>query len=214
MRDFTKRRAVIGLAVVVTVMMLAACNDSSGASTGDTLEHAQQKSATTQLVQNQPLPQIVRSQMRQNLIEIELAQATGVATTTFEFNQGVIDPIDSCPSIGVPIANTTSLSNPLQTEIHDGQYNGGNTTIGQMDPNGVYSPASSSGTYIMCIGADGVPYVDYWEGFVKAVFAPAKWDYVHHKIEIVGPASFKFSKKLTGPITAPPAPAPAASPNK
>src|SRR5262249_11308948 len=136
-------------------------------------------------------------QMRQNLVEIETAQAKGVQTTSFFFNQGVVDPFLSCPSIGVPIPNTSSLSNPIQVERHGGD-GGGNVGIGQMDPNGTYGPNGSTGTYVMCIDATGTPYAQYWEGFVSTVFAPAKWNMATHQLELTGPASFKFSKKQGG----------------
>jgi hypothetical protein len=64
-----------------------------------------------------------------------------------------------------------------------------------MDPNGVYVPESSTGTYVMCIDAQGRPYAQYWEGFVHTVFAPARWDSGSHMVQLVGPPSFEFTKK-------------------
>ena len=158
------------------------------------LESKQQAQASLSLDLAQPLPHFNYSQIRQNLIEIETAQADGVQTTSFFFNQGVPNPVQSCPSIGAPIPTTTQLSNPLQ-QVRDpnGGSVPGSSVLGQEDPNGVYS-GDSTGTYVMCVGADGKAYADYWEGFVQTVFGAAHWDASAHQVVLDGPPSFKFSK--------------------
>lgn len=176
------------------VFLLCGASACSAPSNSQQQEGKQQEAISQNMVQNQPLPQFSYSQMRQNLIELETAQAKGVQTTTFFFNQGVPDPIMSCPSVGVPMPNTSSLSNPVSVEMHGGD-GGGNVGVGQMEPNGTYIPESSSGTYVMCIGANGIPYATYWEGFVQTVFAPAKWNLDTKQVELTGPASFEFTKK-------------------
>jgi hypothetical protein len=189
-----KRTAIPILALVA--ISLVACT-KHGTPTGQALENQQQSQGTESLVNNQPLPHFNYSQLRQNLIEIETAEATGVQTTSFFFNHGIQDPIFTCPSIGVPIPNTMSLSNPQQV-VHDGYPSGGAAlTVNQMDPNGVYTPPSSSGTFVMCVGANGKPFAKYWEGHVDAVFAPARWDQASHTVQIIGPASFNFTKTKT-----------------
>ncbi len=190
MIKLTPRRRVGLVALGVTCVALAFMGSScSTASDSQKAETAQQEQISSQMIKNQPLPQFNYSQMRKNLIEIETAQAQGVQTTSFFFNQGVQDPIFVCPSIGVPIPNTASLSNPLAVERHGGSDGG------QMDPNGVYSPTSATGTFVICVGANGQPFAKSWEGFVDAVFAPARWNQQLHQEEIIGPASFKFSVK-------------------
>ena len=184
------------LAGVMLVATLAtACNEGVKVPTGQAQEDKQQRQSTESLVNNQPLPHFNYSQARQNFIELETAMATGVQSTSFFFNQGAVDPIDTCPSIGVPIPNTASLSNPQQVVTDHNQYGGGNVAIGQMDPIGIYVPSSSTGTFVVCVDAQGKAYANYWEGFVKTVFAPAKWNEQTHKVELVGPPSFAFSTK-------------------
>ena len=178
----------LSLILVPLAVVLAACGGSNPS--GQSIENKQQKQDMKSLLLAQPIPHFNFSQIRQNLIELETAQANGVQTTSFFFNQGVADPIQSCPSIGAPIPTTTQLSNPNQV-VNDPYGNGG-AVIGQMDPNGTYS-ASSTGTYVMCIGANGKPYANYWEGFVQTVFGPAKWNAAAHQIELIGPPSFKFT---------------------
>lgn len=192
------RRVFTAAVIAFIAVLFAACDNNKGVPSGQAQENKQQAQSTESLVINQPLPHFNYSQLRQNLIELETAQATGVQTTSFFFNNGVQDPIFSCPSIGVPIPNTMSLSNPQQV-VHDGYPTGGAAlTTGQMDPNGVYTPQSSTGTSVICIGADGKPIGQYWEGNVHAVFAPAKWNQQLHQVEIIGPASFTFTKSQGG----------------
>ncbi len=181
--------AAAAAAVAVAAVVVAACTGSATSS-----NKAETKQADYgQLVRNQPLPQFVRSQERQNLIEIETARARGVQSTTFFFNFGIRDPNQSCPSIGAPIASTTELSNPDQLARTGGQYSV-DGVISQMDPTGVY-PGDSAGTWTLCVDAQGQPYANYWEGSVQTVFAPAVWDYGTHALKITGSPSFKFTKK-------------------
>ena len=177
------------LVVLLPVSALVACTSHTAANT----ERKEQNAISTQLVNNQPLPQFNYSQLRQNLIELETAQAQGAQSTTFFFNMGIRDPIQSCPSIGAPIATTTQLSNPLQLS-RTGGSNNVDGVIGNMDPTGVYS-GNSTGTYVLCVGGNGQAYANYWEGFVQTVFAPAVWDDATHQLKITGPATFKFTKQ-------------------
>lgn len=186
------------LCVVAITIVAAGCSEGPHTSSGQEQEDKQQAESTKSLVNNQPLPHFAYSQARQNMIELETAMANGVQTTSFFFNQGELDPVDSCPSVGVPIPNTASLSNPEQVVTDRGDRNGGNVTISQMDPIGIYVPSSSTGTFVVCIDAQGKPYANYWEGFVKTVFAPAKWNEQTHKVDLVGPPSFTFSTKKGG----------------
>jgi hypothetical protein len=179
----------VAIPLVLMGLLGAACTQQSA---GQRAENAAQAADTASLVTNQPLPHFNYSQIRQNLIEIETAEANGVQTTSFFFNQGVADPVQTCASIGVPIPNTMSLSNPLQAV--GGPNGNGDVAVSQMDPNGTYSPASSSGTFVMCVDAQGHTYADYWEGFVQTVFGPATWNTATHSVSLVGPPSFTFSK--------------------
>lgn len=190
------KRIALAVLVASVALTVAACGSGNAGNKAAILEYRQQGQATYALDLAQPVPHFNFSQLRQNLIELETAQATGVQTTSFFFNQGVRDPVQSCPSIGAPIPTTTQLTNPQQVQkdnaapINNG---GGNAVIGQEDPTGVYS-GHSTGTYVMCITADGKPYADYWEGFVQTVFGPASWNTTTHQVQLLGPPSFKFSK--------------------
>lgn len=181
--------ALAGIAVV----SLTACGKKQ---TVQSREFRSQDAISANFEKTQPVPVFSFSQLRQNLAEIESAQAHGVQTTTFFFNMGERDPIQSCPSIGAPIPTTAQITNPEQPLRDNSQplnNGGGNVTVGQMEPTGVYG-GNSTGTYVMCIGGNGKPYADYWEGFVQTIFGPATWNQQAHQVQLVGPPSFKFSK--------------------
>lgn len=137
---------------------------------------------------SQPVPEFDWSQIRQNLIEIETAQATTTQTTTLFFNQGVAEPVGQCPSIGFPIPSTYQLTNPDNIE---GGGEGGRVTVAQMEATGVFT-AESTGTYVMCVSGDGEAYAVYWEGFVQTTSGAA--EFTNGEIRLVGAPSFDFSE--------------------
>lgn len=187
------KKLILGALGLLMIIGVVACNGTgTKVPAGQKLENQQQSADTASIVNNQPIPHFNYSQYRQNLIEIETAQANGVQTTSFFMNQGVPDPIGDCPSIGTPIPNTASLSNPQQI-VNAYDQGVSSAVVSQMDPNGVYTPASSAGTYVICVGADGKPYATYWEGFVYTIFGPAKWNATTHRADLIGPPSFKFT---------------------
>jgi hypothetical protein len=188
------RTAIIASAALAGLVALAGC---SHAPNTQQKEQNAQTGDTSSLITNQPLPHYNFSQIRQTAIDIENIEAQGTQTTSFFFNQGVQDPIFVCPSLGLPVPNTAQLSNPQQIAPVSGNYGGGTQVIGQMDPNGIYAPSSSSGTAVICVNASGQPYVKYWEGFVDAVTAPATWDYTHHVEKVTGAPTYSVKTKGT-----------------
>jgi hypothetical protein len=172
-------------AVTVTAVLgasLAAC--THGQPNGQQQENKQQQQDTTSLEASQPIPHYNYSQIRQTLIDAETISADGTQTTSFFFQMGNQDPVYSCPSLGEPVANSSSLSNPQQGTGVSGVA--GAIAIGQMDPDGIYTPTSSSGTYVICLNSGGQPYLDYWEGDVFTVSGAAEWNTATHSIKVTG----------------------------
>jgi len=185
-----KTRRILAVGALGAILALAGCTSSPTPS--QKAESEQQERISGDMINNQPLPTFPRSQLRQNLIEIQTVQATGVQSTTFFMLAGVPKPVFSCPSIGLPVPATTSLSNPWQIDRESSSYGMSNTAISQMEPTGVYID-DSMGTYVMCIDAQGRSYPNYWEGEVHAIMAPARWNDTTGAVELIGPPSFKFS---------------------
>lgn len=181
-----KKKFGIVLAVLALGVGVAACN--SGTPSAVSQDQNTSASILGQMEQAQPAPKFKWSQIREDLIEIESAQANTIQTTSFFFNLGVQDPIQSCPSIGFPVASTDQITNPQQVAYDQGSGGGGNVAIGQIDPNGIYG-GDSTGTYVVCTAANGQPYFHYWEGYVDTVSGPAVWDAGSHSVKLTGPSS-------------------------
>lgn len=165
------------IVAVALAAVLAGCTSATGEDQRTTEEILQD------LQKAHPVPQFKYSQYRQNLIEVVTAQAESTATTTFFFNQGVQEPINSCASVGFPIPTTAQLTNPER-------YVGSGGSIPQVEPQGVYT-GESSGTYVICRDANGRGYAVYWEGFVQTVTGPAEW--TGKGVELVGEPTGDFS---------------------
>lgn len=178
---------------LVLPLVLVGCSDTSGKKPDATKSDQQVSSNILENYQkSQPVPMFNYSQLRQNLIEIETAQSNTTQTTTFFFNQGVQQPVMTCPSIGFPIAATNQLTNPQQMVTNGNNTWGWGAPLAQIDPNGVFS-GDTTGTYVMCVNAQGKAYANYWEGFVQTITGPAVWDEASHSIKLTGPPSFDFS---------------------
>lgn len=187
----TKIIALAG-AAAVAALALAACSSPPSA---QQIEQQQQQQDTQALVNNQPIPHFNYSQERQALIVSEQISADGTQTTSFFFNQGVRDPIFVCPSIGEAIPDSAQLSNPDQITGVSSRYGGGHAEIPQMDPFGVYTPTSSTGTYVICVNAQGQEYLRRWEGFVDTITAPAVWNYTTHTEQLIGAPTAQIKTK-------------------
>lgn len=184
-----RNRFTVVVLALLLALGLASCTKQRNAEQKADRELAERQLKGFQ--ENQPAPVFTYSQLRQNLIEITTATAQTTQTTTFFFNMGVADPIGSCPSIGFPIPSTAQITAP-ETKLRNTE-----AVVPQIEANGVYT-GDSSGTYIMCVDAQGRPYANYWEGFVQTVTGAAKWNPAIKQVELVGPPSFEFSKTRKG----------------
>lgn len=187
------------LVVSVGLILTAAACDPGGTSNnaaGAAAKSDASKVGTqqAQYQQSQPVPFFSRSQLRQNLIEVETAQAKSTATTTFFFNQGIQNPVFVCPSIGFPIPATYQLTAP------DGPINSNSwghdwhDLLPLAEATGVFT-GQTSGTFAICVGGDGKAFAKYFEGFVDTVTGPAHWDKATGTEVMDGTSSAEFSTK-------------------
>ena len=175
------------LAATALTVALVGCSDDLASSADEAIAEVQ----LGKFQQSQPVPVFDYSQLRQNLIEIETAQANATATTSFMFSKAANGAtgslVHSCPSIGFPIPATYSLTNPLKPAGYED-----NATIGQLEANGVYT-GDTTATYVICVDNNGKAYAFYHEGDVSTVAGPAKWDNTAGEIVITGAPSAEFS---------------------
>lgn len=196
MKTFLK---FLSIPVIVIAMGLgaAACGVGGGVSgKANKIESTAQGNDSLTFDQNQPPPHFPYSIYRKTLTEVQAIQALGSQTTSFFFNLGVQKPIFSCPSLGMPVPNTASLTNPNQAVWNSQGSNGvAGISLGQMDPNGVYTPSSSSGTNVLCLDSKGQPYIQYWEGNVDAVSGAATWDNASNQVVVTGQPTVPTCRK-------------------
>lgn len=167
----TLAAVALGAAALAT---LAACTQAQNS--GAASESAQSNQTQTHYQAVQPPYEATGvSEYRANLNAAEATQTLGINTTSFFFNLGQNAPFFSCPSHGGAVPNTAQLTNPNQIQP-DPNQTAGSVVIGNMDPNGVYSPTASSGTYVMCVNNAGQEYLVYWEGDVLQVNGNAAWN--------------------------------------
>lgn len=192
----TDRKSIMSVLVLAVLAFgLTACEQGANSADREVSERI-----LKDLQQAHPVPMFDRSQERQNLVELTTARAQSTATTSFFFNLGIADPITVCPSTGFPIPATMQLTNPEARAYSSAAY-----TVPQVEPTGVYT-GDTTGTYVMCIDAQGNGYAQYWEGFVSAVTGPAEWNAQTKQIQLIGPPSFEFTTDV-GEVTVDDAPA-------
>lgn len=186
----TKKVSAVTAAVVAGLIGVAACSTSSGNS-GTATEFKTQASQTTQYEQAQPNPFFKSSAYRDTLQKAETVQAQGLQGTAF-FLTMTGHLVFTCTEFGSPVPNTAQLTNPVQPYNaytpggSGGGYDYTTLPVGNMDPNGVYSPNASEGTYVMCDTPSGQE-LHYWEGPVYSVSGPATWDSATQSVKLLGP---------------------------
>lgn len=153
-------RTLVSLAVAVT--FLAGCSYQPGSENQQTV-----------YTRSQPPPFFNWSLQRHMLIELYKAQNNATATFSYVISEFNNEIIFECASIGFPIPGGTSITNPQQV-VNSGYREGWSETIGQAEPNGLYPPDTSQGTYIMCLNDDGSVSPTYVENNVLTFTQPMR----------------------------------------
>jgi hypothetical protein len=78
----------------------------------------------------------------------EMRDQDGLTTYTYTFAEASGQKTFFCHSIGFPISAATQFTNPQKMEYRSSY---GYYTIPQADPNGLFSPSSAEGTWVMCV---------------------------------------------------------------
>jgi hypothetical protein len=165
--------------ILVTGVGVAACtSESTNAAIGD-------NNVSNSILQHydtvQPILQPTgQSVYRATLTYAEATHILGLNTYSFFMRKGGNgSPFFQCPSEGAAVPNTAELDNPLLLipSTDPGQPDSTAATVGNMDPDGVYPPSSSQGTYVRCLLGNGSSYLVYSEPDVLQINAnKASWD--------------------------------------
>jgi hypothetical protein len=127
------------LFIIMITIMVTGCNENRSS---DSLQNERQEELSKQAALEIGLPNIINFQEKRVLKQIIELRDTKVSTITYirDMN-GNLHKV--CNSIGFGIPYATQYTNPQKRE-----YNG--IILPQADPNGLFSPASAEGTWVLC----------------------------------------------------------------
>jgi hypothetical protein len=136
---------VAGLAVG-----LAGCQDVKPSS--DTVQRQQQEQLAMQGVMSVGMPEITRfaeKRMLKDILELRDQMHPTYTYLVGEMNGTIGEKV--CDSLGYGISGATQYTNPQRAgNYSDGGGGRGVITLPQADPNGLFSPATTEGTWVMC----------------------------------------------------------------
>ena len=137
------------LALVAVATVLTACDSRPETSTQ--IERRKQEELSLQAVTSVGMPSIVNFAEKRMMKDIMELRDQNVATYTYITDMnGKLHKI--CNSVGYGLPYATQYTNPQRVAYDSGH---GSVTLPQADPNGLYSPASADGTWILCVDGKG-----------------------------------------------------------
>ena len=129
--------------------ILTAC--TAGPEPSDVTQNRKQEQLNQQAVASVGMPAIVSFQEKRILKMILELRDTEIKTVTYTQDMnGNLHKL--CDSIGYGIPYATQYTNPQR--VADSQTERGIVTLPQADPNGLFSPASADGTWVLCLNTE------------------------------------------------------------
>jgi hypothetical protein len=141
------KRHVWAIALAVPLLMgnEAQCD---GKKTSDTIQREQQERILMEGTMSVGMPAIKNFREKRILKDIlELRDQDGIVTYTYVFSEMTGKFVWFCDSLGYPIPAATQFTNPQKWVSH---HQHGAIGLPQADPNGLFSPASAEGSWVMC----------------------------------------------------------------
>jgi hypothetical protein len=139
--------------IFLAISMLAAKCDE-GPSTSDQVQKQQQEVLMSESNSRIGMPSIVNFREKKLLKDIyELRDQQGLVTYTYLWNEFNGKLVFFCNSIGYGIPYATQFTNPQKIAAREHQV--GFAILPQADPNGLFSPSSAEGTWVMCKDPNG-----------------------------------------------------------
>lgn len=133
--------------VLMSVLLLSACVEEAKPSS-DQSQRRQQEQLSKEANSQVGMPAIVNFQekrMMKTIIELR-DKAIGTITYTVDMN-GKLHKL--CDSIGYGLPYATQFTNPQKIAEQGHSY--GYAILPQADPNGLFSPDSANGTWVLCL---------------------------------------------------------------
>lgn len=143
-------------------LSLLSCDQVSSTST-DERESQRQEQLQRQAQAQSGLPAIHNFQEKKLLKQIyELRDNENLICYAYLYNElnGKLSFFGKCLGYGIPYS--TQYSNP-EKEVYEGGYQRGFGSMPQAEPNGLFMPNSSEGTWLMMVDTAGTPHPVYVE---------------------------------------------------
>ena len=136
---------------VLSTFVLSACDETSTIK-----ERRVQEEISKQGVESVGFPAITNFAEKRMMKDIIELRDQNVATTVYITDlNGKLHKV--CNAVGYGLPYATQYTNPQKVS------DGGHLTLPQADPNGLYSPASADGTWVLCVDGKGKPRPVYIE---------------------------------------------------
>ena len=140
---------VLALAAVGSAVLLAGCQEHKPNS--DQVQRQQQEQLSMQGVMAVGMPAITNfaeKRMMKDILELR-DQMHPTYTYLYDMNGKIGEKV--CDSLGYGLSGATQYTNPQRASYYnDGGGHYGVIALPQADPNGLFSPASTEGTWVMC----------------------------------------------------------------
>lgn len=144
----------IMLLIVLVAVGIAVYGCVPGTPTSDQIQRQQSERLLAEGTSQVGMPAIKNFRERKLLKDIlEMRDQTGLVTYTYLWSDIQAKLVFFCESIGYAIPYATQFTNPQKIETWTSQ--GGYAILPQADPNGLFSPASAEGTWVMCKDPNG-----------------------------------------------------------
>lgn len=142
----TKRRLSLAICSVA-LALLAGCEEGS-----DRIQQEQQERILKEGTAQTGMPAIVNFRERKLVkMLLEMRDQENLNTYTYTFAENTGEKKFLCNSVGFAIPYSMQFTNP-QKAIYS---NGGPIAVPQADPNGLFSPESAEGSWVMCRSPKG-----------------------------------------------------------
>lgn len=175
------------LAVVATVMGLAACSvEQSASQTVKETEIVERQQSQYSIAQ--PVPAYDYSLERDLIIQLYNVRNQEVTThSVWRSNYGQIE--GDCRSMGYGLPYDTSLTNPQRAVYETGYQSITGVAVGQPEPNGVFASTNTSATWVFCLSDAGRIEPVYVEAKVTVYPGPVEVNYSTNRVSKAGEAN-------------------------
>lgn len=140
-------KTIVSVAAIALLgVTLVGCDDFSSS---DEKQRAQQEQILKEGTAQTGMPAIKNFRERKLMKQIiEMRDQDGLVTYTYTVPETTGRPVFLCNSIGYAIPAATQYTNPQKYEMSG-------ATLPQADPNGLFSPDSAEGSWVMCTDPSG-----------------------------------------------------------